>query len=299
MRRFAALALLSITVIWGWTFVLVREALTFVGPLTFIAGRFILAFFVLVLLFYRVIPEINRRSLLRGILIGLSLFGGYLFQTWGLIYTTATKSGLITGLYVIIVPLIAFFFLKERMRYAVWLGVGVALLGLVFLLLGTGGVEPPALNIGDLLTLICALFFALHIILIDRFIKYDDYRKILLVQVSVVMVLSLLGAGTLETFPVYFPAQLIQAFLITGLLATALAFYVLNRFQAYSTSTYTAIILTMEPVFAGLFGFLLLNERLTVMQGIGGLFIILGMVIPRLIKRPNNDTKRHPLRKAS
>ncbi|MCI2426766.1 DMT family transporter [Candidatus Acetothermia bacterium] len=299
MRLFAALALLSITVIWGWTFVVVREALAFVGPLTFIAGRFVLASFILVLLFYRVIPKINRRTLLRGILIGLSLFGGYLFQTWGLVYTTATKSGLITGLYVIIVPLIAFFFLHERIRRIVWLGVGVALLGLILLLLGAGGVESPALNIGDLLTLICALCFALHIILIDRFIKDDDYRGILLVQVAVVMALGLLGAGTIEVLPTYFPAQLIEALLITGLLATALAFYVLNRFQAYSTSTYTAIILTMEPVFAVLFGFLLLNEMLSVVQGIGGLFILFGMIIPRLKKQHNGDTKQNPLQKAS
>jgi len=295
MRRFAALALLSITVIWGWTFVLVREALTFAGPLTFIAGRFVLALFVLALLFHRIIPKIKWRTLLRGILIGSSLFGGYLFQTWGLIYTTATMSGLLTGLYVIIVPLIAFFFLKERIGRTVWLGVSAALLGLVLLLLGTGGVQSPTFNIGDLLTLICALFFALHIILIDRFIKNDDYREILLVQVAVVTVGSLLGAGIFETFPTYFSAQLIQAILITGLLATALAFYVLNRFQTYSTSTYTAIILTMEPVFAGLFGFLLLNEKLTVMQGIGGLLIIFGMILPRLIKRRNYDIKRPDL----
>jgi len=295
MRRFAALALLSITVIWGWTFVLVREALTFAGPLTFIAGRFVLALFVLALLFHRIIPKIKWRTLLRGILIGSSLFGGYLFQTWGLIYTTATMSGLLTGLYVIIVPLIAFFFLKERIGRTVWLGVSAALLGLVLLLLGTGGVQSPTFNIGDLLTLICALFFALHIILIDRFIKNDDYREILLVQVAVVTVGSLLGAGIFETFPTYFSAQLIQAILITGLLATALAFYVLNRFQTYSTSTYTAIILTMEPVFAGLFGFLLLNEKLTVMQGIGGLLIIFGMILPRLIKRRNYDIGRPDL----
>jgi drug/metabolite transporter (DMT)-like permease len=283
MRRLAPLALLAITVIWGWTFVIVKEGMTFVGPLTFLALRFGLAFLFLVLLFYRSLREIDGRALFYGALIGIFLFGGYFFQTWGLSYTSATKSGLITGLSVVIVPVLSAVFLKERVGVSIWMGSLLAVGGLALLVLGKGAIT--SINVGDFLTLLCAFFFAGHIILVDRFVRRIDYRHLLLVQVGTVAVLSVIGALSLETIPTHLPPELIKGVLITGLLATALALYVLNRFQVHSSAPYTAIILTMEPVFAGLFGFLLLGETLTTLQWVGGGLILIGMGIPSLLKR--------------
>jgi len=290
MRRFTPFALLSITVIWGWTFVLVKEGMTVVGPFTFLAFRFVLAFLSLILLLFRSLRGIDRRALFCGGMVGGALFLGYFFQTWGLATTTATKSGLITGLSVVIVPVLAAALLKERVRTSLWLGALSATGGLVLLVLGKGTLT--AFNVGDLLTLFCALFFAGHILLVDRFIRVVDYRHLLLVQVGTVAVLSLIGALFVEEPTLVYSPKLIEGVLVTGLLATALALYILNRFQAHSTASYTAIILTMEPIFAGLFGFLLLGETLSILQLMGGGMILVGMGIPSFLVRGVSSSGR-------
>ena len=282
MKRLAPLMLLAVTAIWGWTFVLVKEGMTLVGPFTFLAGRFTLAFLLLSLLFWRAIRQVHGRSLVYGSLIGIALFCGYLFQTWGLVYTSATKSGLITGLAVVIVPILASMLFKARPGKALWGGVVLSLSGLVLLVLGKGRLT--AINVGDLLTLVCAIGFAVHLLFIDRFVRSVDYRQLLVVQVGTVALLSIVGAFCFEALPTAYPPALLQAVLVTGLAATALALYVLNRFQVHSTASYTAIILTMEPVFAGLFGFLLLGESLSALQILGGFLIVIGMILPQAKK---------------
>ncbi len=281
--RLAPLALLSITVIWGWTFVLVKQGMSEVGPLTFLAARFILAFLVLALLFLGTLRRIDRRTLAAGGAIGVALFSGYFFQTWGLVYTTATKSGLITGLSVVIVPLLAAVMNREQVKLKTWGSAIIAAGGLALLVLGNGRLT--SVNFGDFLTLICAFSYAVHIVLVDRYVRRVDYRGLLLVQVGVVALLSVMGALTVERIPTHFSWELIEGILVTGILATALALYVLNRFQSYSTAAYTAIILTMEPVFAALFGAILLGERLAPLQIVGALGIVASMLIPRFSGR--------------
>ena len=280
MRRLAPLTLLLVTAIWGWTFVLVKEGMTLTGPFTFLAGRFTLAFCLLSVLFRHSIRQIRVKALVYGSLIGIALFCGYLFQTWGLVYTTAAKSGLITGLAVVIVPVLSFILFKERLGKVIWGGIFLALLGLVLLILGKGRLT--AINFGDLLTLVCTVGFAIHLLFIDRFVRSVDYRHLLVVQVGTVTLLSIVGTVLFETLPEAYPFALLQSVLITGLAATALALYVLNRFQIHSTAAYTAIILTMEPVFAGLFGFLLLGESLSKEQILGGVLIVAGMILPQV-----------------
>jgi len=283
MRRLAPFFLLSITAIWGWTFVLVKEGTQFVGPFTFLAARFLLATAVLVLLFWRVLRQVKRPTLGRGAAIGLALFGGYFFQTWGLAYTSATKSGLLTGLSVVLVPFLSAAIVRQRVRPVHRAGAVLAAGGLATFVLAKGGVS--SFNRGDLLTLVGAAAFATHLLLVDRFVRKDDYRVLLLVQVAVVAALSVGGAFAFERMPPTWPAKLVEGVVITGLLATALSFYLMNRFQEHSTATYTAILFTMEPIFAGLFGFLLLGETLTWLQGAGGLLILAGMVLVPLVER--------------
>jgi drug/metabolite transporter (DMT)-like permease len=290
MRRLAPFFLLSITAIWGWTFVLVKEGTQFVGPFTFLAARFLLATAVLVLLFWRVLRQVKRPTLGRGAAIGLALFGGYFFQTWGLAYTSATKSGLLTGLSVVFVPFLASLAARERVRLAHWAGAALGASGLATFVLARSGVSP--FNPGDLLTLFGAVAFAAHLILVDRFVRKDDYRVLLVIQVAVVAVLSVAGTLAFETMPHSWPAKLVEGVVITGLLATALSFYLMNRFQEHSTAAYTAILFTMEPVFAGLFGFLLLGETLTWLQGAGGLLILAGMVLVPLVKQRTRRSAR-------
>lgn len=281
MRYLPQLALLSVTVIWGWTFVLVKEGASELGPLTFLALRFALALTALLFLFWprlRREGAMNGKELLQGLLIGLALFGGYLFQTWGLLYTTATKSGFITGLSVVLVPFLAALAFKERVAQRSWLGAGLSALGLGLILFGRGGVT-GGLNLGDLLTFLCALSFALQIILIGRLVTLENYPTLLVIQIGLVFLLSLAGALFLERPTLAISAHGWEAILITGFLATALAFFIQNRFQPLSTPTQAAIIFSAEPVFAGLFGYLLLEERLGGLQLLGAGAILAGIIV--------------------
>lgn len=278
-------ALLGATIIWGWTFVLVKEGASELGPLTFLALRFALALFALLLLFWgRLRPGLNRGALRAGLWIGLSLFSGYLFQTWGLLYTTATKSGFITGLAVVLVPLLSALVFKERVPPRGWLGAGLAALGLGLILFGQGKAAGPelGLNLGDFLTVLCALSFALQVISVGRFVNPGNYPAILVIQIGTVFVLSLVGAFLAERPRLALSPKGLEAVLITGLLATALAFFIQNRFQPLSTPTQAAIIFSAEPVFAGLFGYLLLGERLTGLQFLGAAGILSGIIASQL-----------------
>ncbi len=272
-------ALLAATVIWGWTFVLVKEGASELGPLTFLALRFVLALVALLILFWGRL-RLSRETLRAGLWIGLSLFAGYSFQTWGLLYTTATKSGFITGLSVVLVPLLSALAFGEPIPARGWLGAGLAALGLGLILFGQGEATETGLrlNLGDLLTLFCALSFALQVISIGRFVNPSNYPGILVIQIGVVFLLSLAGAFLLERPTLAISPKGWEAILITGFLATALAFFIQNRFQPLSTATEAAIIFSAEPVFAGLFGYLLLGERLASLQLLGAAAILGGIV---------------------
>jgi len=280
----AQFALLSVTVIWGWTFVLVKEGASELGPLSFLAWRFLIALLALLLLLGPRLRRISRKELLQGLGIGLALFAGYLFQTWGLLYTSATKSGFITGLSVILVPLLSAAAFKERILGKGWLGAGLSAVGLGLILFGRGGAGEGemVLNLGDLLTLLCALSFALQIILIGRFVTLENYPAILVIQIGSVFVLSLVGALLIERPTPAISSRGWEAILVTGLLATALAFFLQNRFQPLSTATQTAIIFSAEPVFAGLFGYLLLGERLSGLQLLGAAAILGAITVSQL-----------------
>jgi drug/metabolite transporter (DMT)-like permease len=282
--------LLSVTIIWGWTFVLVKEGAGELGPLNFLAWRFAVALGALLLLFWPRLRRagVGRQEFVRGLLIGLALFTGYLFQTWGLLYTSATKSGFITGLSVVLVPLLSPLFLKKAVPARGWLGTGLSALGLGLILFGRGRVA-AGLNLGDLLTLLCALSFAMQIILIGKFVTLANYPALLIIQIGLVFVLSLAGALFVERPGVGISAHGWEAILITGFLATALAFFIQNRFQPLSTPTQAAIIFSAEPVFAGLFGYLLLGERLVSLQLLGAAAILGGIVVSQLPRPASHD----------
>jgi drug/metabolite transporter (DMT)-like permease len=291
----AQLVLLATAAIWGWTFVIVKESVQEVTPFLFLFTRFTLATVVLVLIFRKPLLEtLNWKIIWRGSLIGSVLGAGYLFQTWGLIYTSATKSGFITGVSVVLVPLMGFLF-RERIATGAWLGTAFSFIGLSLILLGPtlSSAKPISefaalffeLNQGDLLTLLCALSFAAHILLIGHWVDPQNYRVLLVLQIAATAVFSLAGAFLFERVHLEFSLSVWYGIGITGLLATALAFWAQNKFQPLSTPTRTAIIFSTEPLFAALFGSWLLSERLEWTQWIGAGLIVLGIIISQLPSR--------------
>ena len=213
-------------------------------------------------------------------LIGVALFAGYSFQTAGLHLTTPAKAGFITGLSVVIVPLFAALILRQPPSRNAWLGVGLAVVGLGLLTLQAGlGVE-----VGDLLVLCCAVAFAAHILLTGHYApRYDPLR---LTLGSLVTVAVLSGAAALIFDRPWDPAALTPSVLFaaafTGVFATSVAFVLQTQAQRFTTSTHTALIFAAEPVFAGLFSFLLIGEVLGAQQVLGAVLILAGMVVAEM-----------------
>ena len=293
-RRFAAsrrrqlsadAALLLVTLIWGSTFVMVKDAVAHFPVFSFLALRF--AFAALALLPLVVLRRRSPRAnvsqvkeappLLRisaPLLIGVALFAGYSLQTAGLRLTTPAKAGFITGLSVVIVPVIAALLLRQPPPRNAWIGVGLATIGLGLLSLTANLRVQP----GDLLVLGCALAFAAHILLTGHFAPRHDPLFLTLGQVMAVAVFSGVAALIFDR-PAPLTRQVLFAAAFTGLLATAAAFGIQTVAQRFTTATHTALIFAAEPVFAGLFSFLLIGEVLGPRQAIGCGLILAGMVV--------------------
>ncbi len=207
-------------------------------------------------------------------LVGLALFAGYAFQTFGLRYTTPAKAGFITGMSVVLVPLGQAIFLHRMPRRNSIIGVALAAAGLSLLTLQAN----LSVNSGDLLVLACAVAFAAHILLVGRYAPDWPPLRLALVQIVTVAVLSSAAALLLEHPIGWPPGNVWFAAAFTGLLATALAFFVQSRAQQATSPTHTALIFAAEPVFAGLFSFLLIGEVLGPRQFLGSALIVAGMV---------------------
>lgn len=274
-RYKAELGLLFVAFIWGVTFTTVKSALSGITPLFFLAIRFAIAFAFLALVYWRKWKTLNQSTLLAGLLIGLFLFAGYALQTVGLKYTTASNAGFITGLSVVLVPVFTVFLTRKAPPFACCLGVIMAVVGLGLLSFG----DSLSLNKGDLLVLGCAVAYALHIIMVGIYAPRFDPALLTVIQIGFVAVASAIGGVLTEPLPRQLNEAVWFALLFTAIPATSLAFLIQNQLQRFTSANRTAIILTMEPVFAALSGVLLLNEVLTGRSLAGCALILSGMLI--------------------
>ncbi|MFB7640865.1 DMT family transporter [Peribacillus butanolivorans] len=289
MKKTADVSLLFVVFIWGVTFVMVQNALSFLEPFTFNAIRFFMAFVFLLIPYLLTLHKRgktwNKQLLIAGLHIGVWLFLGYGFQTIGLNYTTPAKTGFITGLSVVMVPVFSLLLLKLRLSRNTVLGVVAATIGLYLMTFA----DRSNLNVGDFLVFLCAISFAMQIITTARYAKTLPALPLTLIQIFTVSFLSL-GSSILfnEDFSVIFKSEVMlqpevwTALLVTAALATAFAFFAQTFFQAYTTPTRVALIFSMEPVFAAFSSFILIGEKLTSASIIGCVFIFLGMILAEL-----------------
>jgi drug/metabolite transporter (DMT)-like permease len=284
----ADLSLLAVVIVWGYTFVAIKNALSSVTPFNFIALRFIIAFIVLLVLFRKRLIGLNRYILLRGTVVGVFLFFAYAFQTVGLKYTTASNAGFITGFSVVLVPVFSALILKVRPSLESTIGVACAIAGLYFLSYNEGYV----VNKGDILVLFCAIAVAFHILTVGYYTKKMDSILLTIVQIGVVTVLSIISALLLEETVIPQGRVVWEAIFVTSIFATVGAYLVQNIMQRFTSSTHTALIFSGEPVFAGIFGYYLLNERLSTWSVLGCILILGGMVISelRISGKEDSDT---------
>ncbi|MEI6825788.1 MAG: DMT family transporter [Desulfuromonadales bacterium] len=276
MNRYrAAILLLTTTFFWGVTFTVVKQAIESVDVFVFLAQRFILAFLLILPLGFYKGRNFNGAVVFKGMLMGGFLFGAYAFQTMALMYTSASNTGFLTGLNVVIVPILAALVLKQRVSSAVRLAVVLSVTGLL-LLCGNGSM---ALNRGDLLAALCAVCVSVHLICTGEFVQRSDFYWLTVVQLGMVALLSYAGALVRGKEVLIWYPHLLVPLLICSIIATVFAFLVQTSMQRYISHANTALIFCTEPVFAALYAWLVLNERLGVYGYAGALCILGGMMI--------------------
>ena len=289
-RTRAELALVFNTLIWGSTFIVVKQALADVSPLLFLALRFGVATLALVVLFRGSWshPRHVRAAVRGGIVCGVLLFAGYAFQTMGLRLTSAPKSAFITGLSTAMVPLLAALVYQARPRPRELAGVGCAMVGMGLMTLQGASL---AMAPGDLLTVGCAVAFAGHIVALGHYSRTVSFELLSMTQIAISAVLAGSTFWWVETPAVAWRPGVWVAVLVTGLLATALAFSVQAWAQQYTTATRTALIFTLEPVFAWATSYVLSGETLSG-RGVAGAILILGGVL--LVEMKPLQGEYHP-----
>jgi len=273
-------ALVGITAVWGYTFLIVQSAVGRMPVMDFMAWRFTAA--ALVMLAFRpgCLRCITRLELLRGAGLGLILGLGYIAQTYGLLYASAAVSGFITGMFVVLTPVMAWILLRHKTNLNTWLVVALATVGVAVLSLNGWSV-----GFGELLTLGCAILFAIHIVGLGEWSpQYDPYTFAFL-QIATVAVISIIAAipGGITIPP---DIEVWQTIGITAIFATALAFIVQTWAQSLVSPTRAAIVMTMEPVFAGLFAVVIGGNQLTWRTLLGGACIVAAMLIINLKSAP-------------
>jgi drug/metabolite transporter (DMT)-like permease len=274
----ADLSLLFATLIWGTTLVVAKDVLGALPPFTFLALRFTLATATLAALFGGRVRALGWEGLRAGFVVGGLLFAGYSLQTLGLRVSEASTVGFISGLCVVLVPVIAFAWLRQRLSPGAGVGVAVAGFGLALLSLRTDLSLVPA----DLLSLLCSIAFAMHIVAVGRYAPKVDALALTLVQIAVVCLGSWVAALVSERPTVKLTPYLAVELVFVGVLATALVFAIQNLAQRQTPPTHAALIFTLEPVFTAVFAYLLLAERLTERASLGAALIVVGMLVAEL-----------------
>ena len=281
LRRISELALIAIASIWGLTFVMVKDAIEELPTMAFLAYRFIPASLIVAIVFRTQLARLSPDGWRAGAVMGVFLTGGYIFQTLGMEETTASNAGFITGLFVVLTPVLGAIVLRQSVPVTVWGAAGVAAVGLW--LLAGAGTEFNAR--GDGLVLICSVSLAAHILATSGAVKRHDVGALLAIQLGVVGVTCLAIAGLAGDLEAPKGATVWSALIVTSLIASALGFFVQTFAQQHAPPARTALILAAEPAFAGLFGWLLNDDRLTAAGWLGAALIMIAIVAVEIIPR--------------
>lgn len=280
----ADLALAVVALVWGTTFVVVKHALSDISTLYFLALRFSVASVCLLLMFLPAFRRAGRRQVSRGLkggaIAGLFLWLGYVLQTMGLKYTTAGNSGFLTGLYIVLVPLISAAVYRRWPQLSELVGISIATSGMALLTVPSlhRGLQ---LNRGDLLTIGCAVAFAFHLLVLGYFSQRERFEAVALGQIACAAVLSTISLA-IEGPVATWNGNVIFAILLTAIFATALAFALQTWGQQYTTPTRTALIFALEPVFALVTAVSVGGEKLTFAAVSGGALILGGILAVEL-----------------
>jgi drug/metabolite transporter (DMT)-like permease len=276
----ALIALVGITAVWGGTFLLVQEAVKRMPVMDFLAVRFGVATVVMFAIRPTCLRGITRAGFIQAAVLGVVLGLGYITQTYGLQHTSASISGFITGMFVVLTPVMSWVLLRRGANRNTIFAVVLATVGL-----GLLSLHGWSAGIGELLTLACALFFSLHIVGLGEWsAQYDPY-SFALIQIGVVAIITLVfsAPGGIKLPP---DAGVWGAVAVTAILATAAGFLVQTWAQSLVPPTRAAVVMTMEPVFAGFFGVFIGGNQLTLRVLIGAVCVLAAMFISEIKTNP-------------
>lgn len=285
---FYILLLLLATISWGLTFPLINLSLQLISPVIFLFIRFLISSIIL-------LPLVGIKKLrtrggeVEGIIAGFLLFIGYYFQTVGLKFTTPADSGIITGLYVVIVPLLSYVYLKSKVSRIDWAAVLIAMIGLIILSDGVSG--SSSVEYGNILTVICAIGYALQIAYVSKHSSRIDSMKFTFYQMFTVAVFSLI---TIPTFTIYYDLLsplVIFTLIFTAIFAGIMGYFLINRALIYVKPEKAGVVLVTEPIFAAIFSYILVDDQIGIYTIIGGAIMISAMfisVIDAYLRSKNN-----------
>jgi len=286
-------AMLVVTLLWGATFAIVKLSIHDVSTMLFVAIRFSIVSILLIPVFLKLRKEFSKEVIIAGSILGLFLFGEFATQTFGLKYTSATKSGFLTGSTVIIVPFLQIIIEKRKPNNGAIIGVILVFTGIFFLSSNSKSIFSifqefkDNFTIGDFLTLISALFFAFYIIYIDLFTKRYNLWMMVIIQVVVTSILAFIAAfitsfSGVEKIRIEFTNNLLVGLLYTSIFTTLITTVMQTKYQKLISPTKAGIIFSLEPVFAAIITFFLLHEEITNLGYIGAGIIFTGLIISEL-----------------
>jgi drug/metabolite transporter (DMT)-like permease len=269
-----SIALAIVALLWGTSYAIIKDALNSIRPFTLMTARFGLSTILLSLIYFKKLTEIKRQDVTRGSIIGIFMFLSFLALVTGIRYTTASKQSFIIGSYVLIVPLLAWLINKIKPTIYAIAGSVLATVGIGLLTIDT----KLTLNIGDIISLFSSIFFACHMISIEKYSKDSDPIILTIIQFAVTSILFIVLTGVFESYDFTSVSKVYSSVAYLVIIATVIAFVIQNVAQKHISSTSTALILTLESVFGSVFAVYFLNENMTAQMIVGCVVIFLGIV---------------------
>lgn len=277
------IGLFIVAIIWGSGFVMSSIALESFSPIHILALRFTTAFVSMLVLFIKQFKYITKATILKGSILGVILYLAFFFQTVGLVYTTPSKNAFLTAFNVVLVPVIGMIFLRKKMSGMTIIGALFAIIGIAVMSLN----DFNSVNIGDILTLVCAVFFALQIIYTSTYVAGENAFALNTIQMgsaaAVAIVVALIQGETID----FSNTSGNLSILYLGIFSTMLSFLLQTGSQQYTKETETAIILSTESVFGMLFSAILLKEVISNRMYLGAALIMMGVILVQLKPRAN------------
>lgn len=288
-QRVGGLMLMVTAIVWGSGFVITDIGLDYLNAYQLMAGRFLVAAILLVAIFSYKLKYINKRIMIKGSILGAILYTGFVLQTVGLEHTTPSKNAFLTAVNVLIVPLIAWVVYKRKIDRFEIIGAVTALAGIALLSLQSSF----TINIGDVLTLLCAVAFAFDIFYTNKFVKNEDAILLTIIQFIAAAIISVVFVVIRGDVPTSIDTGGLYSILYLAIISTIVAYLLQNIAFKYTTATQGAIILSMESLFGMIFSVIFLHEILTGRMVVGAILILLAIIYSEI--KPIFNRKKHAL----